>query len=150
MHIETYLRCIALTIWYMKTINGTRCVIERCWIRIPLGVCYFPLIHYVNFAMKWGTPCTFHRVGPPTPKRGGFLSGDPLLAAGARHLKCLQTPCFKGLPAEFNLRANWAVDQSFYFFLSHIFFTKYTNISLFCYAKLTKWVVERLQYTNSK
>ena len=29
-------------IWDMQTINGTRYVIERSWVRAPLGVCYFP------------------------------------------------------------------------------------------------------------
>ena len=57
-------------------------------------------IHYVNLAINWGTICTFHRVGPPTPKRDGSLSGGALLGAAARHLNCLQAPFFRELPTE--------------------------------------------------
>ena len=41
-YIEIYLRTIVLMILDMTTINGTRYVIERSWIRAPPGVCYFP------------------------------------------------------------------------------------------------------------
>ena len=41
-YIKIYLRCIALRIWDMTIINGTRYVIERSWVRAQLGVCSFP------------------------------------------------------------------------------------------------------------
>ena len=41
-YIGIYLRCIVFMIWDTTTINGTRYVIERSWVRAPPGVCYFP------------------------------------------------------------------------------------------------------------
>ena len=41
-NIEIYLRCIALMVWDITTINRIWYVIERSWVRAPPGVCYFP------------------------------------------------------------------------------------------------------------
>ena len=42
-YIKIYVGCIALVIWDMTTINRTRYVIERSWVRAPSVVYYFPL-----------------------------------------------------------------------------------------------------------
>ena len=62
-----------------------------------------------------------------------------------------EAPPRKGPPGGQKPRKlKWASDQPFYVFLPHVFFTKYTNTLLISNAKLMKWVVEWLWYTNSK
>ena len=97
-----------------------------------------PVWMHLNFAMRWGTASKGASSRRTTPKWDSSLSG--------RWMGHLLSGGHDGIMLPINPRG---LNGPFYFFLPHVFFTKYTNTLLISNAKLIKWVVERL-YTNSK
>ena len=99
-------------------------------------------IHYVNFAMRWGTTSKWAYRRRTNSKWGSSVSGHWMghLLSGELLLEWWS---WWRQAANESQRLKWASDQPFYFFLPHVFFTKYTNTLLVSNAKLIKWVVER-------